>query len=126
MDRRILIIDDEKNILIPMTDFFEDMGWIVFPFTSAEDALIFLEKEKISCAIIDIRLPGMTGLDFIYETRRRNYEIKFVIYTGSMDFIIPEDVISYGISSENVIMKPASSFSIIYNIILKNCCSGDN
>ena len=125
MDRRILIIDDEKNILMPMTDYFEDMGWNVFPFTSAEDALVFLEKEKVCCAIIDIRLPGMTGLDFIYETRRRNYDINFVIYTGSMDFIIPEDVISYGISSENVIMKPASSFSIIYNAILKNCGNGE-
>ena len=125
MNRHILIIDDEKNILIPMTDYFEDMGWVVIPFSSAEDALAFLEKEKVKCAIIDIRLPGMTGLDFIYETRRRNYDINFVIYTGSMDFIIPEDFISFGISSENVIIKPASSFSMIYNAVLKNCGEGE-
>jgi DNA-binding NtrC family response regulator len=124
MDRRILIIDDEKNILIPMTDYFEDMGWTVFPFTSAEEALIFLEREKVSCAIIDVRLNGMTGLDFIYETRRRKYNMHFIIYTGSMDFIIPEDFINFGVSSENVIMKPAPSFSVIYNAVLNNCCKG--
>jgi len=124
MDRRILIIDDEKNILNSMSDYFEDMGWTVFPFTSAEDAIVFLENEHVKCAIIDIRLTGMNGLDFIFETYMRNYNIKFVIYTGSIDFTIPENFKKFGISPDNVIMKPASSLSIIYDAVLKNCCEG--
>lgn len=117
MNRRLIIIDDEESIRNPITDYFEDMGWDVFPFHSAEDALLFLEKEHVDTAIVDVRLPGMTGIDFIYETIKQKRVINFVIYTGSVDFSLPEDFKSIGVST-NVILKPAESFSVLYNAVI--------
>jgi FixJ family two-component response regulator len=57
MPKRLIIIDDEEFIRIPIQDYFEDNGWQVIPFNSAEEALDYIKKESAECIIVDMSSP---------------------------------------------------------------------
>lgn len=113
MKTKLVIIDDEEFIRMPIQDFFEDCGWDVVPFNTAEDALEYLEKENAGCVIVDVRLPGMTGPEFIVKAAAIRPGIRFVIYTGSFDFSISDDLRSAGVDSGCIVRKPAYDLDII-------------
>jgi len=125
MHKRLIIIDDEEYIRIPIQDFFEDNGWQVNPFHSAEEALEYLKTDTAECIIVDMRLPGMTGLEFIDKANSIRRGLKYVIYTGSVDFNITEDLRSIGITEECVVHKPAENLSELLNAAeFKPGCGG--
>jgi len=125
MSKRLIIIDDEEYIRIPIQDFFEDHGWEVIPFSSAEEALDYIKSERADCVIVDMRLPGMTGLDFIDKANSIRKDLKFVIYTGSVDFNITENLRSIGITEECIVHKPAENLSELLEAAeFKRGCGG--
>ncbi len=123
MPRRIVIVDDEEYIRIPMQDYFEDCGWDVSAFNSGEDALAYLEVEEADCVIIDMRLPGMTGLEFIDRAGKIRGGMRFVIYTGSVGFNITENLLKAGITQDCIVHKPAENLSELLKAAEgKGCC----
>lgn len=117
MNTKLMIIDDEKNIRDTIMDYFEDCGWSVRTFSSGEDALDFLMNESSEYIIVDGRLPGMTGTEFIQKACRIQCGIKYIIYTGSNDFQLDSDLRELGISEKNIVMKPAMGFNILQSAL---------
>ncbi len=111
MNVKLIVIDDEKNIRDTIKDYFEDNDWSVITFSSGEDALEFLEKDTAEYIIVDGRLPGMTGADFIRKANLLRSGINYIIYTGSCDFQIGDDLRGYGITEKNIVMKPVMDFT---------------
>ena len=107
MKTKLLVIDDEDFIRMPIQDFFEDCGWEVVPFSTAEEALEYLRNETADCVIVDVRLPGMTGPEFIINASAIRPGIRFVIYTGSFDFSINDQLRSAGVDDSCIVRKPA-------------------
>lgn len=114
MNTKLMVIDDEKNIRDTIRDYFEDSGWDVATFSSGEDALEFLQNETTEYIIVDGRLPGMTGTDFIKKASLLRSGIKYVIYTGSCDFQISDDLRASGITEKNIVMKPVMDFTDLH------------
>lgn len=77
---KVLIVDDEENILISLSNILEDEGYIVKTCTSAENALKILEKEEFDVALIDIWLQKMDGLKLfqIMKDQKREEEVIFI------------------------------------------------
>jgi DNA-binding NtrC family response regulator len=67
----IYIIDDEKNILRMLEMVLVGEGYEVRCFLRAEEALEVLERELADLILMDIRLPGMDGIEALEELRRR-------------------------------------------------------
>lgn len=111
MTQKLVIIDDEEFIRMPLKDYFEDCGWSVEVFDSAIDALEYIEKDDTDCVIVDMRLPGMTGVEFITRAHGLKPQTRFVIYTGSIDFTITEDLREFGIDDRCIVRKPALELS---------------
>lgn len=63
--KRILILDDEPAVRQSFMDYFEDRLWFPVQAGSGEEALALLMQERQMAAIVDVRLPGMDGNDFI-------------------------------------------------------------
>ncbi len=62
---RILLIDDEKNILKVISALLKGEGHEVVAFERAEDGLRFLENNPVDVVITDKMMPGMDGLEFL-------------------------------------------------------------
>ncbi len=114
---KVLILDDEEGIRISLTDFFEDEGFCVSCVSSSEEALDVLADKKIDVGVIDIRLPTMTGIDFILKAHHIQPDMKYVIYTGSSDFVLPLDLYEIGIRPNDVFNKPIEDMSLISNAV---------
>ena len=104
---KLLIIDDEEFIRLPIQDYFEDCGWTVFTFNNGEDALKYLEKENADCVIADMRLHGMTGIEFIIKANLLRPGIRYVIYSGAIDSSIAYELNKAGIFNYAIVIKPA-------------------
>ncbi|MCK5074951.1 MAG: response regulator [Calditrichia bacterium] len=116
---KVLIIDDETSIRQSLKSFFEDYEFEVTTAKSAERAEEILEKEKFDAAIVDLRLPGMNGDVFIVKVHRKHPKMVFLIYTGSVNFHLSEELKSLGILKEHIYLKPLSDLTILVNKVIE-------
>lgn len=61
----ILIVDDEESILSALTKFLTVKGYDVSTAASGEDALDVLRRLKIAGLVVDVRMPGLSGIDLV-------------------------------------------------------------
>jgi response regulator RpfG family c-di-GMP phosphodiesterase len=66
---RILVADDEPTIREVLTDFLELEGYEVVAVSDGEQALTRLERERWDALLIDLKMPGMSGLDVLHALR---------------------------------------------------------
>ena len=113
--KKILILDDEQAVRQSFSDYFEDHLWQTIQAESAEDALMVLQDEGPHAAIVDVRLPGMDGIEFIRQLCNRNLIIACVICTGSPEFDLPADFHDLSIVSNIIFKKPVSDLAELEN-----------
>ena len=66
---RILIVDDEKNIVSSLTSILSDEGYEVSMSGDGVEALELIQKDPPDLVILDIWLPGMDGIEFAKRLR---------------------------------------------------------
>ncbi len=71
MSHRILIVDDERNIRSALRFVLEDENYEVLDVESAERAMDVLERETIHLILLDLKMRGMGGMDFLLRLRER-------------------------------------------------------
>lgn len=85
MDKgRVLIVDDEPTILSGLSELF-GQEYAVFTSGSAEGALPLLGREHIEVVVSDYKMPGMDGLSFLIEVKRRHPEIVRILMSAYAD-----------------------------------------
>lgn len=109
----VLILDDEEIVRESLADYFEDHGWRVLLAATGEEGLDILERETPDCAVVDIRLPGINGNEFIRKARALHPEMGFVVCTGSPNYRIPEDVSAFPSVRDAVFYKPIADISLL-------------
>lgn len=103
----VLILDDESAIMENLTLFLETVDIKSTPFNDAETALNAIKSGQVfDLGIIDMRLPGMTGEEFILEASKLLTNMKFIIHTGSVDFELKQEFIQIGITEQDIFKKP--------------------
>ena len=86
---RMLIVDDEPMALVSTAHSFD---WQAFGFdapataSSGEMALEMLTKERYDAALVDIRMPGLSGLELVRACRERGVGTCFAVLSGYSDF----------------------------------------
>jgi DNA-binding NarL/FixJ family response regulator len=80
---RIVIADDSTLIRERLQDVLRSFGQleVVGTFNNGIDALKALQTLKPDLAILDIKMPGLSGLEVLKETRKVNKTIQFIILT---------------------------------------------
>ncbi len=68
-EKKILIVDDEASILAMLKEAFNQDGYTVRTAENAEDALKILKDETIRVMFLDLKLPGMSGIDLCRRIR---------------------------------------------------------
>jgi two-component system, response regulator, stage 0 sporulation protein F len=61
--KTILVVDDEEQIRLLLQEELVEAGYNVITADNAKDALKIVEKEALDLVVLDIRMPGMTGVE---------------------------------------------------------------
>jgi len=113
----ILILDDEEMVRENIQVFFEDEGYATLTASSGEEALKLLESNKVDVCIVDMRLPGMSGNDFILKANAAYPGTRCLIHTGSTNYKLPSALIDLGVTRDMVFIKPLRDLYILANAV---------
>jgi len=102
MSDSILIVDDDADVLRAVGDYFERLGYEVFRESSGEAAVEAYGRMRPDVVILDLRLPGMDGLQTLEELRR--WDAAVLLLTGHGD--IATAVRAMQLGAENFLTKP--------------------
>ena len=67
---RVLVVDDELPICELLDEVLSEQGHVVSTATSGEEALLVFEKEKPHMVLLDIKMPGMDGMDVLRRIKK--------------------------------------------------------
>lgn len=83
--KKILVVDDEANIRDLLTKFFRRDGYEAFAAKDATEAAEILRAEQPEIAFLDIKLPGIGGVDILKMAKEYNRDVAIVMISGHAD-----------------------------------------
>ena len=114
----IIIVDDEKSSREGIKLILERSGLSmdIFEFTNGLDALAWLGKNKADIALVDMKMPFMSGVEFIKEVRSLEVPgaIKCIVLSGYSEFAYAADSMKYG--ALQYLLKPVHRGELIETI----------
>ncbi|MEA2104937.1 MAG: sigma-54 dependent transcriptional regulator [Candidatus Cloacimonadota bacterium] len=102
----ILIIDDEKNIRRVLAEILEDEGYSVFTSDSGEDGLKLLSEEIIDLVFLDVKLPGIDGIEVLKKIRAEFPDLDVIMISGHSSIKIAVNAVQIG--AYDFLEKPLS------------------
>jgi DNA-binding NtrC family response regulator len=79
---KLLFVDDEEELVSAVVERLELRGIAAVGVTSGDEALQKLREEQFDALIIDVKMPGIDGLDVLRTVSRRHPDVKVILMTG--------------------------------------------
>jgi FixJ family two-component response regulator len=105
------LVDDEPGMLKALQRLLGAEGFTVRAFASAADFLERGSAEPIDCLVLDVAMPGLSGLDLQAQLRRRGARLPIVFLTGRGD--IPMSVRAIQAGAVNFLTKPVDASALL-------------
>ena len=81
----VFVVEDDASVRRSLSNLFQSVGLEVELFGSASEMLKSQLPDVTSCLVLDVRLPGLSGLDFQTELAKANIQIPIIFMTGHGD-----------------------------------------
>lgn len=114
---RVLVVDDEEAIRDSLSMFLEDYGFQTCRCGSAEEARDMMMEQAFDVCVVDLRLPGFSGEDLIRLAGKRFPEQRYIIHTGSISYVLPQELKDQGVRPEHVFHKPIRVLTLLVKCI---------
>ncbi len=111
MSDRILVVDDEKNIRRTLRMVLAPEGFDVADAATAEEGLALLEKQTADVILLDVNLPGISGLEMLGELKRSAPEAMVIMISGAANVSIAVEATRGG--AFDFLEKPLSKERVI-------------
>jgi len=103
-DAIVFVVDDNADVRTALKDLFDSVGLKTEVFGDTSDFLRRVPTQTTSCLILDVRLPGLSGIDFQAELTARRIDIPIIFITGHGD--IPMTVKAMRAGAVEFLTKP--------------------
>ena len=100
----VFVVDDDPSVREGLDSLFRSIKLAVQTFGTAEEFLRFKRPDAPGCIVLDVRLPGLNGLDFQDELVESNVDLPVVFITGHGDVTMSVRAIKAG--AVDFLMKP--------------------
>jgi two-component system, response regulator, stage 0 sporulation protein F len=89
MSEKILIVDDQYGIRILLNEVFQKEGYTTYQAANGYQAIDIVEKHSPDLVLLDMKIPGMDGIEILKRLKAINQEIRVIIMTayGELDMI---------------------------------------
>jgi DNA-binding response OmpR family regulator len=82
MSKKILVINDDEGMCEEMAEILEDEGYCVNTSFSGYEGKNLIEKNDYDIILLDLKLPGLQGLEILKNIREKNIKSKVIVMTG--------------------------------------------
>ena len=96
IERQIFLVDDNASIRKAMRRFLSSAGVDVQIFASAEEFLDFISPRVSGCLILDVRLPGLSGLELQERLTQMESHLRIIFITAFSDAKLRERALASG------------------------------
>lgn len=110
----LYIVDDDQAVRDGLKALLGARGFALETFDSAESFLAAMNRGVTGCAILDIRMPGMSGLELQRELKRRGIALPIIIITGHGDVTLAVTALKAG--AVDFLEKPFDSDALLASI----------
>ncbi len=88
-NKKVLIVDDQNGIRILLVEVFSVEGYNTFQASNGKIALDIVRQENPDLVLLDMKIPGMDGLEILRRIKQFNEAIKVIMMTayGELDMI---------------------------------------
>jgi FixJ family two-component response regulator len=100
----VLVVDDDASVREALSDLFQSVGLMVEVYASAQEFFKNRQPEGPCCLVLDVRLPGKSGLDFQHELNATDVHLPIIFLTGHGD--IPMSVRAMKAGAVEFLTKP--------------------
>ena len=112
MKRPLLsVVDDDEMLRESLPDLLREFGFSARAFSSGQEFLSSDYVDMTRCLILDVAMPGMSGLDLQGELKRRGQAIPIIFITGQKDEDVRKQAIEEG--AVNFLYKPFSDSDLL-------------
>jgi len=101
---KLLLVDDEEDFVFALAERLRFRKYDTRAATSGEAALSEIEKERPDIVVLDLKMPGMGGMEVLKAIKTRDPSIDVIMLTGSVDSEIGEVALKAGATYH--IVKP--------------------
>lgn len=101
---KILVVDDDENILSAFRDFLKKEHYGMITVSSAEEAMEHLNQHHVDMVVADVRLKVQSGITFIMEVKRMFPRLPIIVITGYPDVVSERDAKTFG--ADYFFLKP--------------------
>jgi two-component system response regulator (stage 0 sporulation protein F) len=92
LERPILIVDDDPGILLLLSDVLHEEGYSVVTACDGISALSVAQWAQPGVLLLDIRLPGVNGVDLAQQLKERGVDAKIVVMTSPLACRVAEEI----------------------------------
>jgi FixJ family two-component response regulator len=110
----ISVVDDDDSVRESLQGLIRSVGFAVAVFASAEEFLSSDDLHNTDCLILDVRMPGMNGLDLQRQLRTTHHQIPVVFITAHGDEEARQRALSGG--AVGYLLKPFSEEALLIAI----------
>lgn len=114
---RLLIIDDDLSICDFLKSFFCQKGYKVFTANDGEQAVSVAKGERPDIILLDIKMPGSSGIEILQEIKKIDKNIKVIMMSAVDEQVVIELTAKYG--AVDYITKPFSLEQLEQDVFTK-------
>ena len=106
----VSVVDDDESVRESLPDLIRELGYQTRAFASAEDFLASDAVHRTACLILDVAMPGMSGLELQRELGRRKVQVPIVFITAHAELALRPRVLELG--AVDCLYKPFSEAAL--------------
>jgi FixJ family two-component response regulator len=112
---RIALVDDEASVRVALGRVLRLADYDVVAFASGEDFLAAFDETRLDCALLDVHLPGLTGIEVQKRLRSSHVRLPVVFITASEDPTVEREALSAG--GFAVLRKPFTRHELLASLV---------
>ena len=112
----VLIVDDEDGFRSVLLRRLQARGFQAFGVGRGEEAIEFLQTRKVDVVLLDIKMPGMSGVDVLRQMREQGCKAEVIVLSGHVLLDTAVEIMDFGVN--DYLLKPCDTEELMDRITL--------
>ena len=111
---RVLLVDDEADFLDTLVKRMKKRKVAAHGVSSGEDAIAYLDQNEVDVVVLDVRMPGMDGIEILREVKKKFPLTEVIMLTGHASMEVAIEGMELG--AFDYLMKPVDFDDLLYKL----------